>query len=103
MGRTVKVHELKCWPSLFAEIREGRKTAEFRRDDRGFAEGDVLWLREWEPANGLGHRAGLQYDAEGYSGKSLLAKVTCHESGAFGIPEGYCNMSIRLMHDSEEQ
>ena len=42
-------HELKCWPEPFEQMSSGAKTAEFRRDDRGFAVGDMLLLREWHP------------------------------------------------------
>jgi hypothetical protein len=42
-------HELKCWPTYFQAIASGRNTFEYRVDDRGFAEGDLVVLREWDP------------------------------------------------------
>lgn len=45
----MRTHILKCWTEQFAEVRSGRKTFEFRRDDRGFAVGDVLDLRDFDP------------------------------------------------------
>jgi hypothetical protein len=42
-------HELKCWPEYFHAIRSGRKKFELRKDDRGFAIGDLLVLREFIP------------------------------------------------------
>ena len=45
--------DLKTWPEFFAAVIDGRKTFEVRRtDDRRFAVGDVLRLREWDPAGG---------------------------------------------------
>lgn len=42
-------HELKTWPEPFAAMVDGRKAFEIRRDDRNFAVGDALLLREYEP------------------------------------------------------
>ena len=44
-------HALKIWPKFFAEIEIGIKTFEFRKNDRGYAVGDRLILREWLPAS----------------------------------------------------
>ena len=45
----MKVHELKCWPEFFHAIMSGMKTFDLRFNDRGFASGDILVLREWCP------------------------------------------------------
>lgn len=42
-------HELKTVQPHFAHVQSGAKRAEIRRDDRGFAVGDVLVLRELDP------------------------------------------------------
>ena len=42
-------HELKTWPQYFAAVRSGKKRFEIRRNDREFAVGDVLVLREFDP------------------------------------------------------
>lgn len=57
-------HELKCWPEFFQAILDGTKRFEWRYDDRGFAEGDTLWLREWNP------------DTKTYSGRDMRVRVT---------------------------
>lgn len=75
-------HELKCWPSVFAAIREGLKRHEFRRDDRDFKLGDILVLNEWEPK-------------KGYTGDSQRVRVTwITRFPDFETPKGYCVMSI---------
>ncbi len=51
------VHELKTIPPFFQDVLEGRKTFELRKDDRGFREGDELWLREWVTGRGFTGRS----------------------------------------------
>ena len=48
-----RVHELKTWPEFYQAIVDGRKTFEVRKNDRGFAEGDTLYLREFDPHTAL--------------------------------------------------
>jgi len=70
MNRT---HELKTWPKFFQAIWDGRKTFEVRVDDRGFREGDVLDLREWDPEWNPGKGPD---DPEKYTGREIKAEVT---------------------------
>ena len=77
-------HKLKCWPGPFSEIKAGFKTAEFRKDDRGFLAGDKCLLQEWSPNSG------------NYTGREILIQVTCKTTG-FGIPEGYAMLSFRRL------
>lgn len=54
-GDTVKdfqVHNLKCWPIYFQEVKAKRKGFEYRLDDRGYKAGDALCLHEWDPVTG---------------------------------------------------
>ncbi len=84
-----KQHDLKTWRDAFEAVRDGRKTFEFRRDDRGFCVGDTLELREWDP---------YHYTATGngeYTRRALRATVSyVLHGGRFGIPEGYVVMSL---------
>ena len=81
----MNVHELKCWPEPFNAAAGGRKTFEFRRNDRGFAEGDTLVLREWDPS-GDGR----------YTGRSFRVRVGYVLRGpAFGVPENWAVMSLQ--------
>jgi hypothetical protein len=75
------VHELRTWPEPFALTWEGVKTAEFRADDRDFAEGDRLRLREYDPAR------------DAYSGRWIEADVTCCTRGPF-VPRGFVMLSL---------
>ncbi len=80
----MKVHELKTWPVPFQQVMDGRKTHEFRKNDRDFKVGDTLLLKLYEPA--------LDVTLPVY----VLRTVTAITYGPdFGIPGGYCVMSIR--------
>lgn len=84
--RTGVEHQLKCLPQYFAAVREGRKTVEIRKDDRGgFAPGDVLILYEWDHKD--------RY----YVGGACRVLVTHALFGAPFVPEGYVALSIRLI------
>lgn len=40
-------HELKILPKYYEQVKNGRKTFEFRRNDRNYKVGDIVILREW--------------------------------------------------------
>jgi hypothetical protein len=79
-GASQSRHELKTWPRYFEPVIAGIKTAEYRKDDRGFCRGDTLWLREWTPEGG-------------YTGREACAVITHITTGAV-IPEGYAMLSF---------
>lgn len=80
---TVTVHELKTWPEPFKAAAGGRKTFEWRKDDRNYAEGDTLVLREWDHAKGI------------YTGREYTRRVGYVLRGPeFGVPEGWAVLSL---------
>lgn len=79
----MKNHDLKCWPEFFQAIVDGRKTFEIRKDDRGFAVGDALTLREWD------------YEMACYTGRARVVEVTYIARDVFGIPSDVVVMGIR--------
>lgn len=84
-------HELKTWPESFAGVVSGEKTFEVRRDDRGFAKGDVLHLLEWKPGTGE------------YTGQSCERSVTyVLPGGQFGIETGFVVMGLGKVPEAEE-
>lgn len=56
-------HELKTWPEYFEAIWMGVKTFEIRFDDREFKEGDVVFLREYDP------------NTKTYSGRTIVRRI----------------------------
>ena len=87
----VTVHQIKSWPKYFEATLHGEKTAEFRRNDRDYIEGDYLLMREWNPEKA---------EQKPYTGRYLLAKIT-HimepEEPWIGIPPGYIILSIKVL------
>jgi hypothetical protein len=85
-GRKPKIHELKCWIEPFEALLAGRKTHEFRKDDRGFKVGDILVLRKWNQIDDV-----LVFPCQ------IIRRVVTYISQGpdFGIPSGYVIMSIR--------
>jgi hypothetical protein len=79
----MRLHELKCWPEFFRAMEAGRKPFEFRRDDRGFEEGDRLMLVEYDPSTGMA------------SGRFLMANVDLIIRECPGLPAGYVIMSLK--------
>ena len=84
------VHDLKCWPQYFDAMLEGRKPFELRRDDRGYTEGNVLHVREWDPR------------VDKYTGRELWREITyvarpSHMPSVWGSPlaENFVILGLR--------
>ena len=78
----MKTHELKTVQPHFENVRSGVKRAEIRRDDRGFAVGDVLVLREYDAAT------------DSYSGREVEVRVTHVLAGYEALAPGFVMLSI---------
>jgi len=80
----MKVHELKTWPQYFDEVASGMKPFEFRKNDRGFAVGDILLLQRFDP------------ELSEYTGAEITAIVIYVLEGFPGIEAGYCVLGIQV-------
>lgn len=86
----MKVHVLKCWPSYFEAILKGQKKFEVRYNDRDYAVGDRLRLREWNPGPTV-----LSDRPEGYTNREVMVEVTyVMPGGRFGLSPDFVVMSI---------
>lgn len=88
----MQVHDLKSWPKFFGPIASGARTHELRRNDRNFAIGDRLRLREYEP------------ELHTYSGRELLVEVTSMTASEIpcavsdeALDPRFCILSVRLL------
>ncbi len=84
-----RLHILRTWPASFEAVLAEVKFHEIRVDDRGYAVGDILELREWDPAPTaipMHH---------GYTGRTVRVRVTfITPGGQCGLPVDICVMSI---------
>jgi ParB family transcriptional regulator, chromosome partitioning protein len=87
----MKMHELKTIQPYFDEVWSGWKNFEIRKDDRGFKERDILWLREFDPKT-------KEY------GREILAQVEyILPANTFaGLSSGYCAMSIDILQRKDK-
>ncbi len=80
----MNTHRLKTWLDQFQAIVDGKKRHEFRQNDRDFKVGDELCLQEYDQVN------------RAYTGREIWVHVSyIGHPGEFGIPGGYCVMSIQ--------
>ncbi len=83
-----KTHDLKTWPEFFVDVDSGQKDFEVRVNDRGYAVGDTLNLREFDPALGK------------YTGRACRRWVRyVMPGGKFGLAADYCVMGLGYMTD----
>jgi hypothetical protein len=78
----MRTHDLKCWPEAFEATLRNMKRFEFRLNDRGYENGDILHLRKWNPKT------------RRYTGRHCYVMVLYILKSGFGLPNGYCIMSI---------
>lgn len=80
----MSTHVLKTWPGAFRAVWERRKRFEIRKDDRGYAVGDILELREYSA------------EQERYTGKFVRVRVDyiLRDCPQWGLSADYCVMSI---------
>ena len=64
-------HDLKTWPDYYARVIDGTKTFEVRRNDRGYQAGDLVTLREWQPAQLI---KSIPYEAH-YTGRQARYRI----------------------------
>lgn len=84
------VHELKCWPSLFDDLRSGRKSFDIRKNNRGFQTGDRIAFRKFCPEK-------KQYTNPA---ESLTADIGYILSG-FGLKSDYVCLGLKLIGRSD--
>lgn len=97
-----KIHELKILPQYFNAVREGKKTFELRKDDRGFQVGDVLMLKEFN----LQEKYEIIESAETYfTGRKILRQINYilkDESESMGLNKEYVILGIKLIDEDVE-
>lgn len=78
-------HELKSWSLYFRAMVIGYKTFDYRKNDRGFKQGDTLYLREWNERK------------EQYTGRRARFIISHVWYTIPGMPKEYCILEVRLL------
>lgn len=88
-----RTHELKVWPPFYVDVESGKKSFELRLNDREFAEGDTLRLREFVPTTGI------------YTGRECLKRVTYVLSAGemFGLKPGFAVLALQSQEPDHGQ
>ena len=81
-------HKLKILPEYFQALASGAKTFECRKDDRNFAVGDELILREWNPD---------RHEETGWTTHRRVSYIM--RGGKFGLQDGYVIMGLAPVED----
>lgn len=75
-------HELKIAPEYYQAVWNHKKNFELRKDDREYAVGDILVLREWADGD--------------YTG-SAIVRTVCYilrNCKKYGLADGYCILGL---------
>lgn len=87
----MKTHELKTDPEVFAPVWNGTKTYEIRFDDRGFAVGDILFLRETR-ATGEKMSIGAPLEYTGREKRQIISHIL--RGPLYGLQDGWVILSF---------
>lgn len=77
------IHELKILPLYYRAVVERQKTFEVRKNDRPFAVGDGICLREFDPLT-----------ERGFTGRVWYGDITYILNNPLYCKKGYIIMSI---------
>lgn len=78
------IHELKILPEHFEPVISGLKSAEVRKNDRGYEVGDFLKLKEWDA---------ISEPFAGFTGRIVVRQIT-HIADLKDYAPGYVLISM---------
>lgn len=81
-----KIHELKCFPDRFENILSGACKADVRFNDKGYEEGDRVFLYEGYPD---------AYYNFVFTDRVLSAKITYVDR--YAVQEGFVVLSLEVL------
>ncbi len=89
-----RTHELKVQTQFWQSLWDFKTTAQLRQDDRQYRVGDILDLREYNPAFGF----------TGMNCKRRVTHILRHEDVPYGVRRGWCILSTaRIDERTDEQ
>ena len=88
-GEHQKVHEVRMGAASFADAASGVRSFELRKNDCGYAVGDILELQEYRDGT--------------YTGRSCRKRVTYTLEEYTGLVDGYCILGCELIGTSDSK
>lgn len=90
------IHDVKSWGMFYQDIKTGERTSDIRKNDRRYAVGDVMNLKEYDPVTAT------------YTGDSQKVKITylqCNKSNPCAISrealsDDYVVLSIKKIDET---
>ena len=80
----MKTHDLKVWKRYFEALLSGEKTFEFRKNDRGYQKGDILFLHEFDP-----DKPRTISDTQRFTGRTVSVEITYVMAGKAPFPQAH--------------
>ncbi len=96
----MNAHHLKSWSSNFQAILDGRKTFDIRENDRDYAVGELLLLREWHPEGAW--RPNPTFEPGYYTDRSLTTTIVHMEQGRWGMPSHLAVLGLGIIKVPKE-
>lgn len=84
---TRRTHDLKTVRPYFGAVWDGTKTAELRKNDRGFQVGDLMLLREYLPD---------EFHYTGYAIRAEITDIVTDDEGEW-LTEGHAMLSFKVL------
>lgn len=78
-----KVHQIRLSAQYFDDVCSGKKSFEFRKNDRNYKVGDILEMMEFKEGRN--------------TGRMVKVLVTYLLDGYTGMEDDYCIMSIKVL------
>lgn len=105
-GGRIRCHTLKSWPVHFQAVLARKKTAEIRRMDREFVEGDFLLLSEFVPEGDPILRPGNKTNEPSissgeFTGAWIKLRITQVMGSSQFLKDGYALLSFEFLESGQ--
>ncbi len=83
-------HEIKAWPEFYRQMESNELTVNIRNNDRGYTDGDILIVSEFEPME----RTYPEWQAGRLTGRQMKRRVNRVFTDLPGLMPGYALLTL---------